>query len=375
MKNKKKLTVVLAAATVLAAVPVSPAKAEEIDSSTVYVKQEIYDVTLPTTAAQKFYIDPEGLIALGKGGSEVANAGTVIGHATMYAVNNSSIPVALSASYKLVDTATEDGVDLVSAVADDDAVKAIQDAATKKIAVSISAVESATDADTGGNDCGGHAFKAAAAGVDITGNTGMSTADVVYADSTAVEATYIMTAKTYKFQMKDGAEDTYDANSYEYIIDEDKDDASCLKLTIGGYCAKDADWSDYADGTKELKLDVVFKFKKVTSDKRDYTDAKVGTDEVVVGPQVRLSTSGVISITDLDGTLWKSMVLNDGNKDWSLTSKDGKWSEWDNAVDGKKEFTLTSSWISYLSGKTAKITATLTDGSTIESPAVTFTTE
>lgn len=379
MKAKKVLTAVLSAAMVFSVLPGTSAKAEEIDGSTIFVDQEVIDVTLPTTASQKFYVDPQGLIAIGTGGdgAVAANAGTVIGNSDMYAVNRSSIPLALSVSYRLVDSATSGGgVTIVNAVADADAAAAIKNDATKKIAVSVSAVESGKDAASNGNDCGGKVFRANASGVDITASTGnLSTAEAVYADSTAVTADYLMTAETYKPQLKSGktAADAYDPSAYEYVVDADAKKASCVKLTIGGYCSTKADWSDYADGTKTLKLDVVFKFKKVTTTNGNYTDAKVGTDEVQTGPKVSLNTNGIISVTNLDGALWQSMSLNDGTKDWPLTTgTDGEW-EWGDAKDAKKQFTLGSNWTSgYLAGKTAKVKVTLKNGSTIESAPVTF---
>lgn len=372
MKAKKVLTTALATAMVFSALPGTSVKAEVIEGSTIFVGQDVIDVTLPTTASQKFYIDPQGLVAVGKGGSATANAGTVTGASDMYAVNRSSIPLALSVSYKLIDSKTTGGVTVISTVGDDD-IDGIQNDADKKIAVSVSAVESAADADA--KDCGGHVFKEVAAGVDMTANSGMTTADAVYADKTAVSAAYLMTAETYKAQLKSGKTeaDAYDSSAYEYVVDVAAKKASCVKFTIGGYCSTKADWSDYADGTESLKLDLVFKFKKVASDTGDYTDAKVGTDEIAVGPQVSLGTDGVIRVTNLDGTLWQSMSLNDGTQDWPLTTgTDGTW-EWGDAKDAKKEFTLASNWMpSYLAGKTAKVTITLTDGSTIESAAVTF---
>lgn len=100
------------------------------------------------------------------------------------------------------------------------------------------------------------------------------------------------------------------------------------------------------------------------------------TDPTITGPQITLSTSGKINITNFDGTLFGSMSLNDGTQDWPLvTGNDGTW-EWGDAVDAKKEFTLASNWMpSYLAGKTATVTLTLTDGSTITSAPVTFPAE
>ncbi len=99
-------------------------------------------------------------------------------------------------------------------------------------------------------------------------------------------------------------------------------------------------------------------------------------DPTVTGPQITLSTNGKINITNFDGTLFGSMSLNDGTQDWPLvTGTDGTW-EWGDAVDAKKEFTLASNWMpSYLAGKTATVTLTLTDGSTITSASVTFPAE
>lgn len=376
MKTKQALAAAFAAVMVFSTAYGTPVMAEEIDGGTIYVDQEVIDVTLPTTASQKFYVDPQGLIAIGKGGADVANAGTVVGASNMYAVNRSSIPLALSVSYKLVDSATTDGVTVVDTVADNDAATAIQNDAAKKIAVSVSAVESATDADASGNDCGGNVFKEVAAGVDMTDDTGkLATADAVYAKSTtAAEAAYLMTAETYKAQLKDGktAADAYDSSAYEYVVDTTAKKASCVKFAIGGYCSTKADWSDYADGTETLKLDVTFKFKKLTTDAGDYTDAKVGTEEVVLGPQVTLSTSGLITISNLtsdanvaDGT--KDITLGINGDMYVFTANEVEWdtSEWSEENGGTLKIQLKSGYNVY-NGKAVKVSVELSDGSTID---------
>lgn len=370
MKAKKVLTAVLSAAMVFSVLPVTSAKAEEIDGSTIFVDQEVIDVTLPTTASQKFYVDPQGLIAVGKGGA-VANAGTVVGNSDMYAVNRSSIPLAFSVSYKLVDSATTGGVTIVNAVADAAAQTAIKNDTAKKIAVSVSAVESNTDAATSGNTCNGHVFKAVTAGVDMTGNTGMTTADVVYADSTAVTADYLMTAETYEAKLKAGktAADAYDSSAYEYVVDADAEMASCVKLTIGGYCSTKADWSDYADGTQTLKMDVVFNFKKVTSAQGDYKDAKVGTDEVQVGPKVTVDTNGLITISGLTAAKnYKSIAISNGDAAGTINNTNATWGNqaWSSTEGGELTCQLTASkWASWYTGKTVTVTVTLSDNTTI----------
>lgn len=379
MKKRKILAASLAAAMMLTSLPVTTAKAEEIEGGVIYVKQDIYDVTLPTTASQKFYIDPEGLIALGKADdpdtAAVGNAGTVVGLTNMYAVNKSSVPVVLSASYELKDTAKTDKAEVVTSLADADAITDLQDAKTKKVAVSISAVESATDADTSGNTCKGKVFKANdTAGVDITAASGnLSTKDEVFASaSTAASASYIMTKEKYKFQLKEGktAADAYDADSYEYVIDADADEASCVKLSIGGYCSKNADWSAYTDGTNELTLDIIFKFKKATSAQGDWKDTKTGTDEVEVGPKVTISTDGLVTISGLTADKnYKASAINNGVENGMINDSTVTWNttNWDNTNGGTLLFQLEPSagWVAWYTGKTLTVTITLTDGSTV----------
>ena len=383
MKAKQVLSMAFAVAMVFSTVPVTggPVMAEEIDSDTIYIEKEVIDVTLPTTASQKFYIDPQGLIAIGKGGNAAANSGLVTGASDMYAVNRSSVPLALSVSYKLIDSAESGGVTVVNAVADADAVTAIKNDTTRKVAVSVSALESATDAASNGNDCGGKVFKAQTAGVDLTASTGgMTTADVVYADATTpATADYLMTAETYKAQLKDGktAADAYDSSAYEYVVDTTAKKASCVKLTIGGYCSEKADWSDYADGTETLKLDVVFKFKKVTTTAGDYTDAKVGTDEAVQGPQIAMTAGGLVTITGLTAekniTATTDVVVIDADNrypfaDATVTPDITGWSA---TTGGILKYQLNADW-QVIDGDTVTVELTLSDGSKITSNSVTL---
>lgn len=378
MKAKRVLSAAFAAGMVFSTLFSTPVMAEEIDSDTVYIDQEIIDVTLPTTASQRFYIDPQGLIAVGQGGGATPAPGTVTGASDMYAVNRSSIPLALSVSYTLKDSVKSNGVTVVSSVADADAIKAIQDAAGKQIAVSVSAVESGTDAASNGNTCGGKVFKAGGTAVDMTGATGMTTADVVYAGTTAATADYLMTAETYEAQMKDGATDIYDSNSYEYVIDPDADAASCVKLTIGGYCSTKADWSDYANGTESLKLDVVFTFKKVATTTGDYKDATVGTDEVSVGPKVTITTGGLITISGLTAEKnfndYPDIVVGDATDSYAIQADNAPFDGslgWTTENGGACTFQLQGGWTSW-TGRTVTVTVTLKDGSTITSAPVTL---
>lgn len=270
MKAKKVLAVALAAAMAFSALPGMSVKAEEIVGGTVYIEQDIIDVILPTTESQKFYIDPQGLIALGKGEAVATGAGVVTGKSDMYAVNKSSMPLALSVNYKLKDSVTTNGVTIATG-------DSVQNATGMAIAVYVAAEQSgvyevasgsatATGAAAGTVVKAGDDAFASGSGVALTGSLSK---DEVYASADGTPENYFMDAQSYKAQLKDGiatgdATKIYDSSSYEYVIDPDKNDASCVKLTIGGYCSTKANWSAYAKGTETLKLDVTFKFKKLT---------------------------------------------------------------------------------------------------------------
>lgn len=143
--------------------------------------------------------------------------------------------------------------------------------------------------------------------------------------------------------------------------------AGVTGFTFDGAMNSNADWTKVSG-----KIEITPTYTVETTD--NTVTVLNGTGAMTkVGPQITLSTAGKVNITNLDGTLYSSMSLNDGTKDWPLVSgKDGTWN-WDDAVDGVKEFTLGSNWMpSYLAGKTAKIVLTLKDGTTIVSAPVTF---
>lgn len=167
-----------------------------------------------------------------------------------------------------------------------------------------------------------------------------------------VAAEYVMTPETYKFQLKDAGADPYDANSYEYIIDSTAEKASCVKLTIGGYCSTKADWSAYTDGTNELKLDMVFKFKKAATTTGDWTDTTTGTDEVKVGPQVSWTKAGVITIKDLTAKQnFKGLTITDSTglvQNVTAGPYTQDLSKYDASTGGELVITLGTKWIDYL---------------------------
>lgn len=380
MKAKQVLAKVFASAMVFSTLFGTSVMADEIDGDTIYIDKEIIDVTLPTTASQKFYIDPQGLIAVGKdtNSGKPKDEGLVVGVSDMYAINRSSIPLVLSVSYELKDTGDAVVVDTVGDPEED-----VKKLATKAIAVSVSAVQSDQDETEVASAYGGKVFKSTGSAQDISQGTGLDTADDVYAKKTTpATADYFMTAATYKFELKEGktAADAYDSSAYQYVIDETAKDASCLKLTIGGYCSTKADWSAYVNGTATIKLDVIFKFKKVDSTKGDYTDAEVGNDEVTVGPKVTIAADGVITLSGLtpDNTInsvadiqviWPegSYTLVKGTNSYTMDASQ--------YIENSGTITITlpaSKWSGTIDNKSVKVKVTLTGGSTIESNSVTI---
>lgn len=369
MRAKQVLAKVFASAMVFSTLFGTSVMADEIEGGTIYIDKEVIDVTLPTTASQKFYIDPQGLIAVGKSGGTDATSdeGTVVGAFDMYAINNSSIPLALSVSYKLVDSDQSTGVTIVSTTADDGA--DIQGATTNTIAVIVSAVE-----DQGTSEYTGHVYKDGGSGTDITAtDNALTDADDVYATAAGAPAAYFMTNASYKVKLKDGKteNDAYDSSAYEYVRDEDQSDASRVKLSIGGYCSKDTDWSDYAAGTKTLKLDVTFKFNKVTL---SGNNATVDTaNEVEAGPKVTFAANGEITISGLTtektlNAITDVVVVSSSSRyplanSTATTDLSGYVAA---TKSGTIKYTLSSAW-SQLNGSTLSVEVTLSDSSKITS--------
>ncbi len=134
---------------------------------------------------------------------------------------------------------------------------------------------------------------------------------------------------------------------------------------IGKLGSGKTSWSD----TDIDEMDITYSIYGVTGE--DYEAANTQYGLYLAGPQVSMTTGGVIKVTGLDGDLFQSMSINDGTQDWPLgAASDGTW-EWDAAENGKKEFTLSDSWISFFAGKTVTVKITLTNG-TITSAPVTF---
>lgn len=160
----------------------------------------------------------------------------------------------------------------------------------------------------------------------------------------------------------------------KYVYTETAAGGNAAFRYIGKLSESKATW------TKDDFEKVTIKYNIVGATNTKYAsvedDCTYGLYTPVTGPQVSLSTGYVISITDLDGTLYKSLSLNDGTTDYTLDPAAGSEGTWDWAgdkVEDKKEFKLGSGWTSgFLAGKTVTITLTLKDNTEIKSVPVTF---
>lgn len=95
-------------------------------------------------------------------------------------------------------------------------------------------------------------------------------------------------------------------------------------------------------------------------------------DFTVSGPQVTMGKDGVIKITNLEG-MYQTFEMKVGSDSYTLSSKSGTWTAWEDPASGKKEFKLGSGWYpTWISGKTATAVLTLKDGTVITSKPVTF---
>lgn len=215
----------------------------------------VYEVTLPTTGALDFTVDPQGLLGLkddetktlaeltGKGAITMADA------AGAYIKNESSVAVKVSVKMNITDTA-DTKVTPVSAY--DDVEK---DTAKNILLLAIPGnAKFAAMSD----------YKAASDGVAITDITAPTNA----------QFSFVLSAAEYGFTKSSGT------TTYGKITGEDNYDAASFKL--GGLVNSKADWSDYVGSTpKTLGVSAVFSVADATdTDKVGETSAYALSSDV-----------------------------------------------------------------------------------------------
>lgn len=307
MKFKKLFASVLAIALAVTAIPATSAKADVIEGSAAFLNTEVYKTVLPTTASQKFYLDPQGLSQVGKTGQAAlptGSAGQIVGKSTMAAINLSSRPVKMSVSYVLdVDAAD---MDVVSLANSGTAITNAADTVTKP-AVCLTVEASVTSP-----------AKA------VTGASVLAAANTKSA----------FTATPYEFEAADyeavtkaafdanDLDELYNADNYEYKM---VTTGASIELKIGGICLAQGDYSAFTGANaKSLNLDMTFKFTK--DDGSDLVDLAAAADAgmspkiVAVGGKdvIYLALSGVETSSInyfIDNSLStnSSLIYNDGS--------------------------------------------------------------
>lgn len=137
-------------------------------------------------------------------------------------------------------------------------------------------------------------------------------------------------------------------------------------FTFGGTMNTNTEWNKLTSG---IKITAVYSNRVAPS---GVTPIENTGAMVEVLPDVTINaTTGAISVINVEGSSYQSMIINDGTQDWPMTDNDGTW-DWDDAKDYTKIFTPAETWTEFLSGKTVTVKVTLKDGTSITSSAVTL---
>lgn len=285
MKLRKILAATLAIA-MAATINVVPAKADTIDSDTAYLNKEVYSVELPTTTSQKFYLDPQGLsdAVFGPG-----NAGKIIGATTMSAINNGSMPVNMEVKAVVL---ASSGAITVTTGGSVDALDNVGSGPAIALKISTSSAKAGKAVSTGG----------IAAGTALTGSDDLYAAITGAAVSSQV---YGLAAGDYEVVTNaaidsSNLDEVFDSSKYEYKMSAS---GAAVNLNIGGVCTQKTDWSDFSDGTEELKLELTFKLTKedsseIESSADDYVMSKNGAN---VEYKFVSKPTGTLTAVTIDG--------------------------------------------------------------------------
>lgn len=293
----------------------------ETEAGVNYANTTVYKVTLPTSDALKFALDPQGLSTLTSGAVTAGSEGKIVSSSPWTVKNESSVDITVTGSFYLVDT--DDTA--VTAIAD----KTKIDNTKKQICMLIQ---------------------------ERSGSAGAYTYDdlgaVTSLDSSAPSTASVnMTKAVYEF--------AGDADSgFTYEIDTDTTNNYDEKeLVVGGVCASEYDWSAYtaASDAKTLTLKATFSFAKKAAD--TYVMAK-GGDGSVSYTFVESAPTGTITALTIDGTARPGVVTTAGKLTYASNT-----------------VTISADIVSALLSATGNhtIDVTFTDGDTVVTKNLTYT--
>lgn len=354
MKFKKLFASALAIALAATIIPATPAKADiTATGGATFVNTEKYEVKLPTTASQKFYLDPQGLAVVatngsGKGDLPTTGAGIIVGKEKMQIINNSSRPVDVKVGY-LLDTDVNE-IDVLELASSGTAINAGETATKPAICLTVNATNTKALAVTAGS-------------VTLAQNATSSIAAAT--TNSAINPNY---TETYTFEAADyvaefkGSDPTdfdqiHDSSKYEYNM---VTSGAALQLEIGGVCNKYGDYSAFT-GTTPTKLDLKLTFKLYKVGTTDEVDAVAGpTGKLVAGQPmtVKLTTSKAVvtSITNAGAAIPAARYSYSNNGTIGTLTFDTTFTNNNaTAVAGGKTFTLV---VTFGDGSTQNITIT-----------------
>jgi len=348
MNMKKFLAGLLTVALVMAPMAaMASSTSVEVDGDATYVETTKYVVTLPTTSALEFNLDPTGVYGYFKenGGTTVTTgdltdyAGKIVGTGYDKIINKSSVDVVVTCDYKLTSTA--------------------------------SALNVVTSGDAAVTVTGNDVLLKIIGGTLSGGNYSVTDGDPETPVGTTSSKAYVgLKAVDYQFQLSGG---DLSGGEILYVPVNDADE-NVAALSIGGKLSKEGDWSALDGASNFLKLSCVYSFKGaktldgatikngfISSDVNaiEYLDAAVG-DGGDEGYSVTAS-SNVVTISELVGTTVRSAVLTRTDAStMNLTA--GNHFTVTNAAAG--EVTVKQALIE--NNASAKITLTLATGDTVD---------
>lgn len=260
MKFKKLFASALAIALAATIIPATPAKADiTATGGATFVNTEKYEVKLPTTASQKFYLDPQGLAVVatngsGKGDLPTTGAGIIVGKEKMQIINNSSRPVDVKVGY-LLDTDVNE-IDVLALGSSGSAINAVETDTKPAICLTVNATNTKALAVTAGS-----VTLAQNATSSIAAATTNSAINPNYTETYTLEdADYVA---EFKGSDPTDFEQIHDSSKYEYNM---VTSGAALDLEIGGVCNKYGNYSAFTGATPtKLDLKLTFKLYKVGS--------------------------------------------------------------------------------------------------------------
>ncbi|MCL2633228.1 MAG: hypothetical protein FWD34_01805 [Oscillospiraceae bacterium] len=219
------------------------------NGSIVYTDTNIYSVLLPTAESWDFVLDPQGLIGAHASGTvgnanELSNAtpsdlapfaGKIIsGSYVPTAINNSSFDVTLGVTLRV----TGDAVAVTSE-------SAVHAGISNNILLTVEPAANSVNTQ----------------GAEFVGSgTGYAVLN------TAGELKFVLDSANYVFNAVPGS------SGSEFSYDIVPNTGKGTQLKIGGYCNKNADWTQFADDTKGVGINAVFSFSPAVASENALSD-------------------------------------------------------------------------------------------------------